>query len=210
MRWLAALIVLASLDASARPRRDDDFYYDRELYKPPKPCKRTANWTKHARCQFKTLDNVTMLHDLPGAKLVAYDAGADGRRRLELYLMSSGAWVKSGFYAETNPSAELLDFAALPDDTYRIDMGYANATHVTLDEVGSRPAMLRRQYTHFCSITHGCRTAHTSCDVLVHGRTVATFRGTAMSNGGTVQILGDSRATNRYCVKPAGLVETSK
>jgi hypothetical protein len=209
MRWLAVLIVLASLGADARPRRpppiDDDA-------KQQQPCRRTSSWTTYMRCNFKMWKSSAVLHDLPNAKVVALEPTNDtrGTRQLRLYFLTGKLvteWVQSGFYAESGMNAELIAFEPINDDTYRLDMGYAHPTWVTLDEIGSRPALLRRQFTYFCSLTLGCRSVMTSCDVLVNGKAVATFRGTATWNGNAIQILGDSRSTNRYCTKPPNLVE---
>ncbi|HEY5946870.1 MAG TPA: hypothetical protein VIV40_15310, partial [Kofleriaceae bacterium] len=106
MRWLVLMIVVASLPAHAHPVR-----IDRDFYKPEPACPRTASWAKLARCQFKTL-KIELLQDLPTAKLVAYQAPGyeRGTKHLELYLLANGAWVKSGFYADTNAQSELLAF----------------------------------------------------------------------------------------------------
>jgi hypothetical protein len=199
VRWLPLLIVLASLRADAHPVRFDDDYY-----KPPPACPRQANWDKFARCQLKKT-KFQVLHDLPAAKLIGYDLDQTrGSKRLELYVLSGGTWIKSGFYADTNPSSELLDFAAVTGNAYRIELGYASSTWVTLDEVSSKPAMLRRTYTYVCTAT--CRSVQTSCDVLVHGKAVASFRGVATWNGSELKLSGVAQNTNRYCGAPANLL----
>jgi len=205
MRVLAALIVFASLRADAHPVRDFDDYY-----KPPPTCPRTGSWAKLARCQFKEVNELRVLQDLPAAKLVSYvpKGYAAGTKRLELYVLSKGSWTKTGFYAETNPQSELLGFESVNAETYRLDMGYAAATWVTLDEVNTRPALLRRRFTYYCSVTNGCRSVLSSCDVLVHGKAVAMFKGTVKwTRGNDFEIRGDASATNRYCTKPPNLIE---
>jgi hypothetical protein len=200
MRWLPVLIVLVSLRADARPARLDDDYY-----KPQPTCPRVANWTKYARCQFKTL-KLELLHDLPAAKLVSYETNyARGSRRLELYLLSRGVWIKTGFYGETNASSELLGFQRMSGDAYRIDIGFASASWVSLDEVSTRPAMLRRAFTYVCTAA-SCRTVQTSCDVLVHGKAVASFRGVPKWDGNELRVSGVAQNTNRYCMPAPNLV----
>jgi hypothetical protein len=209
MRWLPLLVVLASLRADARPvRRDLDF--DDE-YRPPPKCAATSSWSKFARCQLKTV-KFELLHDLPTAKLVAYELSpARASKRLELYVLSANAWIKSSFYSETNATSELLAFQTLAPDTYRLDVGHASSTWVTLDEVSQRPAQLRRQFTYVCSATIGCRQALTSCEVLVYGKAVASFRAEPIWDGRTLKLRGDVRNTNRYCAAPRGmLVEDSE
>jgi hypothetical protein len=201
MRWLPLLIVLGSLRADAHPARFEDDYY-----KPQPVCPPAASWSKFAACAFKKT-KIEILQDLPAAKLIAYEPGyAKGSKRLELYLLAGKAWVKSGFYSETNASTELLAFAPLGGDAYRIDVGFASATWVSLDEVGSRPAILRRSYTYACTATNGCRTVQTSCDVLVHGKAVATFRGVPKWDGRELRVRGIAQNTNRYCAAPPNLV----
>jgi hypothetical protein len=146
-----------------------------------------------------------LVEDLPAAKLVAYEASyARGSKRIELYLLTSGGWIKSGFYAEMNASSELLRFQPVTSDAYQIDVGFASPTWVTLDEVSTRPAMLRRAYTYVCT-ANDCHTVQTSCDVLVHGKAVASFRGVAKWNGSELRLSGIAQNTNRYCGAPANL-----
>jgi hypothetical protein len=200
MRWLPLLIVLASLRADARPARLDDDYYK------PEPVCRGATWQKFARCQFKKM-KFELVHDLPAAKLVSYDVTyARGSKRLELFLLAGGTWVKSSFYAETNASSELLSFQAVTGEAYRLDVGFASSTWVTLDEVSTRPALLRRSYTYVCSAAKACRTVQTSCDVLVHGKAVASFRGVPQWNGNELRVSGIAQNTNRYCAPPPNLL----
>jgi hypothetical protein len=201
MRWLPVLIVLASMRADARPARLEDDYY-----KPEPTCPRGASWQKFARCQFKKL-KFELVQDLPAAKLVSYELTyVKGSKRLELYLLSGGAWIKSGFYAEANASSELLAFQPVSGDAYRIDVGFASATWVSLDEVSSRPAILRRSYTYVCNLANACRTVQTSCDVLVHGKAVASFRGVPKWDGHDLRLGGVAQNTNRYCPSPPSLV----
>lgn len=112
-------------------------------------------------------------------------------------------------HGETNATSELLGFRVLAPDTYRIDLGEANPTWVTLDEVSARPALVKRQYTYVCA-SAGCRAVMTSCDVLVRGKAVATFRGEPVWNGSTLPLRGDARNTNRYCTRPPQLIDVSE
>ena len=204
------MVLLATATAFARkppPRFDDDDYY-----KPTPQCPKTSTWAKLQKCQFANAEDVKLLRDLPNAKLVAYALRGYNaqQRRLELYVLAKSGWMKTGFYAETSPNAELLGFEAVAGDVFRLDMGYASSTWVTLDEMNTRPAMLRRRYTYFCSMTHGCRSVLSACDVLVHGKAVSTFHGDVRWTGTQLEIRGDGRGTNRYCTKPPNLIEASE
>lgn len=205
MRWLATLTVLATAmageRADARPARFDDDDYKRTA------CPRSASWDKVARCQLKGL-KYELVHDLPAAKLVRYDvAYARDSKRLELYILADQAWIKSSLYVDTSPSNELLGFAATKDGAYRLDVGIAQQTWVSLDTFGSRPGMIRRTFTHVCTATHGCRSVQTSCDLLVRGKAIATFRGVAHWDGTTLRVSGVAQNTNRYCAAPPNLIE---
>jgi hypothetical protein len=211
MRWLPPAIVLAAHVADARPIRhfdgDDDFYLEKR--KPTPVCKPTADWKKFARCNFNREWKIEMLHDLPGAKLIAieYAPNSHGRKQLAIYLLAK-TWIKAAFYLERNPQLEVLGFAPLAD-AYRLDLGSATSTWVSLDETTPQPAMLRRTFTYVCDRTGYCRSVTSSCDVLVRGKAVATFRGEVRWNGKELKLRGDGRSTNRYCpLPPKGVMDT--
>ena len=216
MRVLVALLVLASFRADARPvGRDDDRLRQRDWQdrykklKLPKPCKQTSSWTRYAKCQLKYAKNIEVLHQRDGVKLIAWaqpGVGFETRRQLELHFRNSSGWFNSGFYSETNPTTELLGFSTFNSDRYRIDMGYVSTTWVALDEGSSRPAQLRRQFAYICSATSGCQSVQVRCDVLVHGKAVATFRGEPVWEGNAIKIRGDASNTNRYCPKPSNWI----
>jgi hypothetical protein len=216
MRWLACLVVLAvvvtahashvSAHPVRRPFDGDDVFGPR--FRPPPPCPRTSRWEKFVACEYKKT-KVSVLHDQPTAKLIAsVPAGYQaGYRRIELVFLTGGAWVKSGFYTETNPTSELLGYQQLAKDTYRIDVGYAAPTWVTTDDITTRPALVRHAYTYVCAPALGCRSVMTACDVLVHGKTISTFHGTPKWDGKQLQIQGDVRNTNRYCAAPPNVLD---
>jgi hypothetical protein len=206
MRWLALFVVLASLRADAKPRRvdrDDD-------YRPPPVCRGEARWKKFAACQLRTA-TFAILHDLPKAKLVAVELPVHSRggKRLELYVLGTSGWIKASFYAETTAS-ELLAFLELASDTFRLDVGSASHTWVSLDQTSSRPALLKRQITFVCSSDGVCRNVVSGCELIVHGKAVALFRGVPQWEGSSLMIRGDARSTNRYCPKPPALIDTSE
>lgn len=215
MRWfvVAALaLVVAPRTGDTHPIRIDR---DSRLRPPPRrpprpPCPRTRVWSTFARCVYKGQKH-RVIAGAPGAKLVAIDAGYGSEaRRLELYLLAKDTWVRSNFYAETSSVTELLGFSPQAGASYRIDLGYTTATWVTLDEVSTQPALIRRLYTYVCSTNGTCGSAIIGCDVLVRGRAVATFRGEPRWDGHVLQIRGDGRNTNRYCARPPNLVDTSE
>jgi hypothetical protein len=207
MRWFAILVVLASLRADARPRRIDRA----DDYRPPPVCRGEARWKKFAACQLRNA-TFEVIRDLPKAKLVAVELPAHSRggKRLELYVLGTRGWLKgSSFYAETTTS-ELLAFHELANDTFRLDVGSAHHTWVSLDQTSSRPAVLKRQVTFLCSSDGVCRSVVTGCEVIVHGKAVALFRGVPQWEGASLTIRGDARSTNRYCPKPPALIDTSE
>lgn len=218
MRLLPLLIVLAGVVDSARAyahpvRLDDDFdvFESRRFKKsrkpPPPPCKPTSNWRKFAKCQLKGLE-IEIIKDQPKLKLIAYKTQYQNARYVSLYFLIGNTWQQSGFYSELNTTTELLGYRA-DGERYRIDVGYATPTWVTLDEVSSRPALLRRQFAYFCSPTLGCPSVMIACDVLVHGKAVSSFRGEPTWEGNALKVRGNASATNRYCTKPPNLIDVS-
>ncbi len=188
--------------AGAHPRRPDA---DQPIV-PRQPCLSTPDWKKFASCQFGS-HQIEVLHESATSKLVTYAIDpARGSKRLELYVLQNGNWLKLGLYAETNASTELVAFKPLAGNAYRLDMGFASSTWVTLDEVGSRPAVIRRGYSYVCGATIGCPSVVSSCDLLVHGKSVASFRGAVTWDGRSLRVNGIAQNTNRYCPAPPGLV----
>ncbi len=204
MRALPLLIVLAGLRADAHPVRDDN------PFRPQPACRRDTSWKKFSSCQLRRT-KFELLQDLPKAKLVAVDLQSVSRvgKRLELYLLRADGWVKAQFHAETNSTTELLEFIELPFDVYRLDVGFTSQTWVSLDEVSSRPAIIKRRMTYVCSPTGICRNVTAGCEVIVHGKAVALFRGVPQWDGSNLALRGDARNTNRYCVKPPQLIDAS-
>jgi hypothetical protein len=184
-----------------------DFERFKHRKPPPPPCPRTASWQKYARCELKG-EKLQLLDDRRTVKLVAYTPAGQPRetRYVQLIFLTNGAWMNSGFFTQTNTNSDLVSFKQV-GDRYRLDLGYSNATWVTTDEISTRPAVVKGVYTYFCSPTNGCASALTACDVLVHGKAIATFRATAAWNGNTLELRGDGRATNRYCQRPPNLIE---
>jgi len=215
MRWLPLVIVLVWSSAAARPVRiDDEFFRDdvrfRKGRKPkpyPPPCKQTTSWRKYTKCQLKGLD-IEVIQDQPTLKLIAYKTNYSTSKVIALHFLSDKAWVQSGFYTEVNATTELLGYRKA-GERYRLDVGYATPTWVTLDEVSTRPALLRRQFTYFCSPTAGCLSVMTACDVIVHGKAVSSFRGEPVWEGNNLKVRGNASATNRYCTKPPNLIDVS-
>ena len=217
MRWLPLLLVLVWASAAAHPVRLDDDIFDRDVrfrkgkrpYKPyPPPCKPTSSWRKYTKCQLKGLE-LEMLQDQPTMKLVVYKTPYNPNSKVvALHFLSGNAWVQSGFYTELNTTTELLGYRKA-GERYRLDVGYATPTWVTLDEVSTRPATLRRQFTYFCTATGGCPSVMTACDVIVHGKAVSSFRGEPVWEGNMLKVRGNASATNRYCTKPPNLIDVS-
>lgn len=204
MRWLPVLLVLVSLKADARPVRPVDLD---DLHRTPPRCPATNSWQRFTRCQLKHL-TFELLRDLPAAKLIAVGgSGGSARKRLTLFLLAGTQWVESSFRGDVTATSELLAFTKLASDTYRVDVGHASPTWVTLDEVTQRPAVLRRAVTHVCVATSGCRQTVTACEVLVNGKAIAGYRGEPVWDGNSLKLRADVRNTNRYCIAPRNLVD---
>ena len=192
MRWSVLFVLLGLLDPAAAAA----------------DCTRSPTWEKFARCHFRDRKH-EVVKDLPSAKLVAFDAGRPDRvsTQLSLYVLSRGVWSDVGFHAQLNGTNELLGIEVIAPDTYKLLLGYATPSWVTVDEVTNRPALLRRTFTYVCEPIRRCLQTMTSCEVLVHGKAVASFRGEAIWNGLSLRLRADTRNTNRYCAPPHNLVE---
>jgi hypothetical protein len=192
VRWPVLFVLLGLLDSAAAAA----------------DCTRSPAWEKFAACQFRARKH-EVVQDLPNAKLVAFDASRPDRvsTELALYVHTGGAWVDVGFRAQLNGTNELLGIEVIAPDTYKLVLGYATPSWVTVDEVTNRPALLRRTFTYVCEPIKRCLQTMTSCEVLVHGKAVASFRGEAIWNGRSLRLRADTRNTNRYCAAPHNLVE---
>lgn len=194
---------LASGRAEARPRND---FVDEERVSARR-CPATSSWRAFAGCQLEKL-KFELVTDLPAAKLIAFDPGySRPTKRLALYLLGDKGWVATALSVDLGETSEMLSSSPLQDGAHRIDIGHAVPIWVTLDETSQRPALLRRRITHVCNVNIGCPQVQTSCELLVHGKVIASYRGTPRWDGRTLKVRGDLRNTNRHCTLPAHLLD---
>jgi hypothetical protein len=192
VRWPLPFVLLGLLDPAAAAA----------------DCTRSPTWDKLVRCQIGARKH-EIVKDMPDAKLVSFDTSRPDRpsQQLALYAFSGGTWSHVGFHVELNATNELLDVQRIAPATVKVVLGYSTPSWITVDEVTNRPALLRRTFTYVCQPTRLCLQTLTSCEVLVHGKTIASFRGEAIWNGLSLRLRADTRNTNRYCTPPHNLVD---
>jgi hypothetical protein len=165
-------------------------------------CVRNQSWEAFVRCAFPR-QRVEVAQEFANGKLVKFVSSARADvASLGFYVRRDGAWSQIGFHASIGPSNELLAAQEIAPDTYRIDIGFAGAQFVTLDQIGTRPALIRRRFTYVCPQTRGCQHVVTRCEVLVHGKMIGGYRGDVVWNGSGVVLRADVSAQNRYCMPP--------
>lgn len=204
MRWsLAALVLaLASGVAHARPVPSDA--KSKTVMKAR--CPATTSWRAFTRCQLGKR-KFDLVADLPTAKLISLPLqGARSFRLLALYLLAEQGWVSTSFSADIDDRSEVLAVTPLPDGAHRVDIGTSSPLWVTLDGITQRPAVLRRRMVHVCKVNGGCSRAQASCEVLVHGKAIESYRTMPIWDGQTLRLRGDVENTNRYCTPPRGMM----
>ncbi len=198
MRWLVVLLVLVAADASARRI---------VISEPPivHACRSGKTWALVESC-LVALGKVRMERTLPRAKLVRIVQNADqveDDAGVYLYLQrADGSWSIGGmFQGAPYVIMELAPITIENHAGYRIDVGRILRTTTSLDGVTSIPVILSLKRVLFCSgDTYGCPDATTKCDVITHGKTLFTFRGTLAFEKGLVRVVGDRSKGGSACV----------
>ena len=119
-----------------------------------------------------------------------------------LFLEQGGRWQIAGM---REGDAELFGFDAPKLGThtaYHFELGIAERTEVSLDGVTTTQAMSSRREQVYCSGSgFRCSVVMTSCDVLVGGKAVATFRGTVSWKKDMLHVAGDRSHAGDQCAQ---------
>jgi len=188
MWWLAlCLVVLLGGEASALVIMD-----------PPmvRKCPKAKTWAGVATC-LGNHGTVKVMHTLKGARLVSLTQRQDGRTidgGVFLYVERGGEWRIGGHWAGGS-EYQVLAFEALTIGKqvgYRLDIGQASPMTVMLDGQYPVRGLMRQKRSLFCSGDHyGCPDATSTCEILVRGNALYTFRGSLKIDGNIVYITGD-------------------
>jgi len=165
-------------------------------------CRGDLAWSDVMKCT-GTYGDAKLAKTLPHARVV-HLAGHEGDKPsapgVYLFVEAKGTWQLGGMY-EGEVSVLGLERVTLGSHTaYRIDIAASDHTQVSLDDVTTTPALyVRREQLYCAGVGYHCTTVMTSCDVLVGGKAVATFRGTVTSKDTTLHIAGDRTHAGSEC-----------
>ena len=167
----------------------------------PRVCRAFNSWDKTEKCLAKW-GKPTIARELPGAKLVSIASDSFRVAGLYLYKQRGKQWVMAGMY-ETSAAFEVRDLTHPTIDKrtgYRFDLALVESAGET-ETTG--PGVLRQQISVFCGGTSAfCVAAVTSCELLVEGRAVETFRGKVSFSGTKVLVAGDRSRSGTMCSTP--------
>jgi hypothetical protein len=199
VRWLALALILLSGEALARKV---------VIREPPivRACPDGKSWSAVETC-LRAQGTITIERSLPKAKLVHVmqerTGGEIDDAGVYLYIArADGSWAIGGMF--DGGSFSVMDLAPLTIANhagYKLDIGQIMRTTISLDGVTSMPAIVATKRVLFCSgSSYGCPDATTQCDVIVHGKTLWTFRGTITFEPGVARVVGDRTKGGAVCV----------
>ncbi|HSD87758.1 MAG TPA: hypothetical protein VLB44_09605 [Kofleriaceae bacterium] len=195
--WIALVFTAVASVASARVVMSPTI---------PRTCPAGKTWEQVNKCLAR-FGKVTLERDLDGAKLVRVD-GEGGFRvpGLYLYAQRGAAWKLAGMFETSGDDVAIVGFQRLTlakHTGYRLDIGLATAATSDVDSEIARPAILQEKIAVFCAGTSfRCSAVITSCDMLVEGRSRASFRGTVKFDRDTVHVVGDRSRSAIFCETP--------
>ena len=198
MRVAALLVLLLATDALARRIVISD---------PPivTACPGGKTWEVVQTCLARQ-GKLTFERTLPTARLVRIVQDNDGHpydAGVYLYLQQLDKTWKVGGMFEA-PSYSVMDLKPLTiagHQGFELDVGQITHPSVSLDGVTTVRAVIATKRVLFCGgDSYGCPDATTQCDVMIHGKTLWTFRGTIAFEPGKAVIHGDRLFGGPICV----------
>jgi hypothetical protein len=198
VRWLAILLLFCSGEAAARRIVISD---------PPivMACREGKSWAIVEACLARQ-GKLTAERTLPAAKLVRIVQNNEGTPLdLGVYLYirrADGSWKIGGMFEGTAyVVVDLVPLTLQGHAGYRLDIGQIMRSSVSLDGETSVPSILATRRVLFCAgDSYGCPDATTQCDVLIHGKTLWTFRGKLVFEPEKVKVVGDRSRGGQMCV----------
>jgi hypothetical protein len=113
-----------------------------------------------------------------------------------LYVERGKQWQIAGMF-EMPGDYELLSFDHVTIDGhrgYRFDIGRSMVLDVELDDTSRARSMLAQRIAVYCAgDSYRCTDITTACDVIVHGKTYWTFRGSIVVEPKQLRVVGDRR-----------------
>jgi hypothetical protein len=163
-------------------------------------CPGGPEWAKVAAC-IKRLGEFKLVRDEERVKVIVIP---EGTRFAGLYLYSqTKQWTLRGELPRYKPT-DIFGFARVrfgAHDGYRLDIGMASPTTFSADgESASASAVFRQTVTLLCFDDQpACIETMTACDLLVHGKAYASFRGKLVYADRQLRVVGDRRNAGAYC-----------
>lgn len=171
----------------------------------PRTCSSGTTWEQVGKC-IGRFGKVTLQREASNVKLVRI-AGESGFRVSGLYLYAhvGPVWKLAGMFESDAVEIASFERVTIAKHTgYRFDLGMVTPAGNALDDEVAGPAVLQQQLAVFCSgAGYRCTAIVTSCDLLVDGRSRASFRGTLTIQGDTALVLGDRSRASAFCQTPA-------
>jgi hypothetical protein len=164
-------------------------------------CPGNAEWQKVAEC-LKRQSPFKLVRDEARVKVVDIPGTS---RFAGIYVYGHGKQWQLRGELRVYEEHELLRFERVTLGNhagYRLDAGIAVATSYSLDGETSIPAVLRQTQTLVCFEDAGCSQVMTSCDLLVHGKALYSFRGKLAYMKKQLQVVGDRKNAGGYCQQP--------
>jgi hypothetical protein len=167
-------------------------------------CPGNDDWAKVAQCIGRQ-GSFKIVRDEPNAKLVHITAQSR-LAGLALYTRATRdkRWRFTGDM-RMDHDHELLDVRRMsygPRTGYRIDVGISYPMTFSVDTESFVQGVSRHRIAMLCIDGNiGCVQVMTSCDALVQGKALYTFRGKLVYEGRQLEVVGDRRNAGPYCAQ---------
>jgi len=191
MRWLPVCLLVGAATASARVVR---------LPAIVEYCGSEMTSDEVLACTRK-LGDAKIERTLPHARLVRIPKRDRSPNAPGFYVFveAHGRWHLAGI---REGDGELFGFDAPKLGThtaYHFELGMSDHIDISLDGITSSPAVYVRREQVYCGEGWRCSVVMTSCDVLVAGKAVSTFRGTIEWKDNQLHVAGDRSHAGSEC-----------
>lgn len=194
------LVLIASADARAKI----------VIMDPPvvRNCPRAATWDGIDKCLHKQ-GTPTVMKSFPTARLVHLEQ-VQGSNRYDggvlLYIQRGNQWQLAGLYENRGGDYDLIGIEPLTvgkHSGFRIDFGQTYRSAIQPDGVTNVPAVFTTRLTMFCGgDSWRCTEVVTSCDVIVRGGALYSFRGKVDIEDNIIHVRGDRSHVGSFCAAP--------
>lgn len=171
-------------------------------------CPHASSWQAVDACLRKH-GTPTVMKSLPTARLVHLEQ-VEGSTKYDggvfLYMQIGKQWKLAGMYENRGGDYEVMNLEPIivgKHAGFRLDVGQSYRSALQPDGVTSVPAMITTHLAMFCGgDSWRCTEVITSCDVIVHGGALYSFRGKLDIADNMVHIRGDRSHVGPFCASP--------